>query len=66
MSKEVKLPVKWGLSDLPPMTRAGAERYGWKHADRSLLRAGFEVFVCETNVEINGWHGFRINLGKRS
>ena len=61
----LKLPVRWGLAELPAMTRRGAARYARQHADRALRTVGFDVFVSETDPELHGWHGYRINIGKK-
>lgn len=48
-----------------PMTREQARRYGERNMPRDLRKAGFEVFVAETDIELHGWHGYRINYGKK-
>ena len=62
--KQQKLPVKCGLSTLPPMTKAQALAYGNKNclpADQK--RAGFKVTIFESDPEIHFAHYFRICVG---
>ncbi len=62
---EQKLITKIGLHTLPRlMTRKQAQRYGERHQDKALKAAGFMIIVAETDLEMHGWHGYRINCGK--
>lgn len=63
--KEASLPVKYGLSTLPNMTKAQARRYGERNfLAGDLKRAGFNVSIFESDPEINGAHFYRICIGK--
>ena len=60
----MKLPVKYGLGQLPAMSRRQALRYAQKHMPKDLKRAGFIPSVFESDPVIHVSHFFRINYGK--
>lgn len=63
--KTEKLPVRYGLSELPPMTRQQALNYGKRNfLAADLKKASFEVSIFRSDPVINGSDFFRINIGK--
>lgn len=62
---KTRLPVKYGLGTLPPMTTATAKRYGEREfLTKDLRDAGFVVSVFQSDPEIHGSSFYRINIGK--
>lgn len=47
------------------MTRAQAQRWGERNMSAGLKRAGFQVVVCKTSMDLHGWEGYRINYGAK-
>lgn len=63
--QNLRLPVKYGLDTLEPMTMAKAKRYGEREfLTRDLRDAGFTVSVFRSDPELHGSAFLRINIGK--
>lgn len=61
----LRLPTKFGLGSLGPMTHRQALNYGTKNfLTADLRQAGFSVSVFQSDPEIHGSAFFRINIGK--
>jgi hypothetical protein len=64
-SSTLRLPTKYGLETLQPMTLVQAKRHGERNfLTRDLRNAGFTVSVFTSDPEIHGSAFFRINIGK--
>ena len=62
---EERLPVKLGIGESKTrMTRAQALKWGEKHMDPALKRAGFTCYVSRSDPTLHGGDWFRINYGK--
>lgn len=65
MTTEEKRIVKIGTGKLEhPMTKAQAFRYGNKEMPADLRKAGFEVCVSASDLELHGGLWFRIDYCK--
>lgn len=46
------------------MTKEQAKRFGNRKMPKDLKEAGFVCIVSETDPDIHGWHGYRINYAR--